>query len=115
MADHREEKIAVAIQTQTSTDSHQDRSPEEKVRRLRELFADAPEIGKAAMENALRELRSGASSSWMSEPRTRMEGAGRIGRRQGTVSELTLIAPFSEGGAQRLRGFLELREGNFDD
>jgi hypothetical protein len=44
-----------------------------------------------------------------------MEGAGRVGKRQGTVSELTLIVPFAEGGAKRLRGFLQLREGNFDD
>ena len=40
--------------------------------------------------------------------------AGRVGRRQGAVSELTVIAPFAEGGAQRLRGVLELLNGNFD-
>ena len=88
---------------------------EQKIQKLRELYADAPEVGKTALENALRDMTSGAGSSWMGEPRTRMEGAGRVGRRQGTVSELTLIAPFAEGGAKRLRGFLELREGNFDD
>jgi hypothetical protein len=44
-----------------------------------------------------------------------MESAGRIGNRQGRVSELTVIAPVAEGGAERLRGFLQLREGNFDD
>ena len=38
-----------------------------------------------------------------------------IGKRQGTVSELTLIIPLAEGGAKRLRGFLQLRDGNFDD
>jgi hypothetical protein len=39
--------------------------------------------------------------------------AGRIGIRQGKVSELTVIAPFAEGGAKRLRGLLELLGGNF--
>jgi hypothetical protein len=28
---------------------------------------------------------------------------------------LTIIAPVAEGGAKRLRGLLQLREGNFDD
>ena len=40
--------------------------------------------------------------------------AGRVGRRQGVVSELTVIAPFTEGGAKRLRGVLELLNGNFE-
>ena len=44
-----------------------------------------------------------------------MESAGRTGIRQGKVSELTLIAPFAPGGAERLRALLELRNGNFDD
>jgi hypothetical protein len=89
-----------------------------KVQQLRELFADAPEVGKTALENEIREMTSGSSgssTSWTSEPRSRMEGAGRVGKRQGTVSELTLIIPFAEGGAKRLRGLLQLRDGNFDD
>src|SRR5256885_11559794 len=44
-----------------------------------------------------------------------MESAGRTGVRQGTVSELTLIAPFAPGGAARLRALLQLRNGIFDD
>jgi hypothetical protein len=39
--------------------------------------------------------------------------AGRIGARQGQVSELTIFLPFVEGGAKRLRGLLQLLEGNF--
>jgi hypothetical protein len=39
--------------------------------------------------------------------------AGRIGARQGKVSELTVFLPFVKGGAKRLRGFLQLLEGNF--
>jgi hypothetical protein len=43
-----------------------------------------------------------------------MESAGRVGSRQGKVSELTVIAPFAKGGAQRLRAFLKLSHGNYD-
>ena len=44
-----------------------------------------------------------------------MESAGRTGVRQGTVSGLTVIAPFAPGGAARLRALLQLRNGIFDD
>ena len=43
-----------------------------------------------------------------------MASAGRIGIRQGKVSELTVIAPFAPGGAQRLRALLRLLKGKFD-
>jgi len=105
----------MATQSQTATGPEQDQTAQQKVEQLRELFADAPEVGKTAMENAIRELTSGASTSWLSVPRSRMESAGRVGIRQGRVSELTMIVPFAEGGAKRLRGLLQLREGNFDD
>jgi hypothetical protein len=99
----------MAMQTQTSTSSGQDQAAEEKVRQLRAPFADAPETGKAALERVLGEL-----TSQVSAPRTRMESAGRIGSRQGKISELTMIVPFAPGGAQRLRAFLKLLDGNFD-
>jgi len=105
----------MATQTQAPTGTKQGMTVEQKIQKLQELYANAPEVGKTALENVLRAMSSDASASWMAEPRTRMESAGRIGRRQGTVSELTMIAPLAEGGAKRLRGFLELREGNFDD
>ena len=44
---------------------------------------------------------------------TRAQNAGRIGARQGKVSELTGFLPFAKGGAKRLRGLLQLLEGNF--
>ncbi|MFF4840353.1 hypothetical protein ACFY2G_09865 [Streptomyces collinus] len=81
------------------------------MQKLRELYADAPEVGKHALENVLQK----GATSFVGKPRTRMESAGRVGSRQGRVSELTLIAPFVEGGAERLRAFLQLRDGNFDD
>ena len=43
----------------------------------------------------------------------RAQTAGRIGARQGKVSELTVFLRFVKGGAKRLRGFLQLLEGNF--
>ena len=84
-----------------------DQTVEQKVNKLRDLYADAPDVGKVALERGLADLRSE-----MSAP-SRMETAGRIGARQGKVSELTLIMPFAEGGAKRLRGLLELMQGNF--
>ena len=96
--------------TQTVTRPEQDQTIEKKIQRLREVYATGPEMGKTALENALGELTSFASTT-----RARMESAGRIGIRQGKVSELILIAPFAPGGAARLRALLQLRDGNFDD
>ena len=81
---------------------------EEKIDKLRQLFADAPEVGKTALEKVLQEL-----TSQVSEAPAGMGSAGRVGSRQGTVSELTMIAPFAPGGAERLRALLKLANGNF--
>ena len=80
---------------------------EQKLKEVRELFADAPEIGRVALENAIQSMTTEAHSAPAGS-------AGRVGRRQGLVSELTVIAPFTEGGAKRLRGVLELLNGNFE-
>jgi hypothetical protein len=101
----------MTTQAETATAPEPDQTVEQKIKKLRELYADAPEVGKQALQNVLREC----GASWVAKPRTRMESAGRVGNRQGRVSELTVIAPVAEGGAERLRGFLQLREGNFDD
>ena len=81
---------------------------EEKIQRLRELFADAPEVGKKALENVLSRLASDASR----KPPPPVASAGRAGSRLGKVSELTIIVPFAPGGADRLRAFLQLFGGN---
>ena len=101
----------MTTQGETATAPEPGQTVEQKIQKLRELYADAPEVGKQALQNILRE----GGASWVAKPRTRMESAGRVGNRQGRVSELTVIAPVAEGGAERLRGFLQLREGNFDD
>ena len=99
----------MASPTQTAAAPERGRTAAEKLQQVRELFVDAPEVGKKALENVLGEL-----TSQVAEPKTRMESAGRVGSRQGTVSELTMITPLAPGGARRLRGFLQLLNGNFD-
>jgi hypothetical protein len=90
-----------------ATDVH-DLTVEEKIEKLRALFADAPEVGKQALENALKELTSQASE----EPPPPITSAGRVGARLGKVSELTMVVPLAPGGADRLRAFLKLLGGN---
>ena len=93
---------------QTGTGSKQSADAKAKIQKLRELFADAPELGKKALENVLRELTSDVSQGeW-----PRVESAGRTGARLGKVSELTIIVPLAPGGAKRLRAFLQLLGGN---
>ena len=80
----------------------------EKIQQLRELFADAPEVGRKALENVLGELKSQAGDT----PPPPIESAGRVGARLGKRSELTIIVPLIPGGAKRLRTFLQLLGGN---
>jgi hypothetical protein len=98
--------------TQTTTRPELDQAVEKKIARVRELYATGPELGRAALETLIRELKSGSSRR---EPATRMSSAGRVGSRQGKVSELLFIVPFAPGGAERLRALLELRNGDFSD
>ena len=96
------------MSTQTLTRPKQNQTVEDKIRQLRQLYVDAPQYVKTALENALPGLTSLAS-----EAQTRTESAGRTGIRQGRVSELLFIVPFAPGGAKRLRALLQLLEGNF--
>jgi len=92
---------------QTQTQLEHDRLVDQKVQKVKELYADAPELGRIALEKGLPNLTREFAAA------TGAQNAGRIGARQGKVSELTGIFPFVEGGAKRLRGLLELLEGNF--
>ena len=94
-------------------DTQQSSDIKQQVQQLRELFADAPQTAKTSLENVLRTMEAGGAESGK-EPTPGMESAGRIGSRQGKVSELTVLAPFAKGGAQRLRAFLKLSRGNSD-
>jgi hypothetical protein len=91
------------------TTPDQDQGVEKQIHQLREAYRDAPELAKVALENALPTLKSLALEAQASQT----ESAGRIGIRLGSVSELTVIAPFAPGGAQRLRTVLRLLNGNF--
>src|SRR3984957_8451695 len=98
----------MATEVQEAARAEQDVPVEEKIKQLRELFADAPDVGKKALENALRELTSQASQT----PPPPIVSAGRVGARLGKVSELTMVVPLAPGGADRLRAFLKLLGGN---
>jgi hypothetical protein len=97
----------MTTQPPTATGPEPDQTVEQKIQQLRELFADAPEVGKRALENVLQRLASDVSKA--PPP---VESAGRVGSRLGKVSELTIIVPFAPGGAERLRAFLRLFGGN---
>jgi hypothetical protein len=79
----------------------------EKIGKVRALYADAPEVGRTALENGIEALKLELAAA------TSVESAGRIGARQGKVSELTSIIPLAPGGGARIRGLLDLLEGNF--
>jgi len=90
--------MAIDIATVHAGDSS---TAEEKIQQLRGLFADAPEVGKTALERVLQQLTSQASDT----PPQPVESAGRAGSRLGKVSELTILVPLAPGGAERLRAF----------
>jgi hypothetical protein len=97
----------MAMQTVTTVD---DKAAQGKIQKFRELFADAPEVGRKALENVLREIQSQLSET----PPPPIESAGRVGARLGKVSELTIMVPLAPGGAKRLRAFLRLLGGNLN-
>src|SRR5262245_18166902 len=100
--------LAMDTQTKITTESDKAQAARKKIQQLREIFADAPELGKQALENVLRELTADASET----PPPPVESAGRVGSRLGKISELTIIVPLAPGGAKRLRAFLRLLNGN---
>ena len=101
--------MATQAAVKTAPASKQASDFEQKVQKLREIYADASEISKTALENVIRSLGSGDAAT----PRKqKLESAGRIGARQGKVSELTVIAPLRPGGAKRMRAFFETLHGN---
>ena len=96
----------MATQAATMNRPKQDSAVEQKIQELRQLYADSP-LGKTALKNSIPALREQLAGG------LRYESAGRVGLRQGKVSELTLIFKFVPGGAKRLRGLLQALEANF--
>jgi hypothetical protein len=100
----------MATQTQAVTGQEQEQGVAQKIQQLRQLYADAPEMGRVAAEHLLADLQSEVAAR---TDAARTQSAGRLGVRQGKVSELTVIAPLAAGGAKRLRGLLQLLDGDF--
>ncbi|GAA5502718.1 hypothetical protein Dxin01_02462 [Deinococcus xinjiangensis] len=74
---------------------------------------------KLALENDLRDAPVMAKIALQKiadrhAERVAVGSAGRVGRQQGTVSELTVMADLKPGGAQHLRRILNLIGGNMD-
>ena len=103
-----ERDTVMATQTSMPIESERARAGQEKLRQLRELYADAPEVGRKALDNVLQELTAQATQA----PPLPVESAGRAGVRLGKVSELTIVVPLAPGGAKRLRAFLQMIGGN---
>jgi hypothetical protein len=63
----------LATEQQTASRPEQDLTAEVKIKQLRQLFADALEVGKTALENVLQRLASDASKP----PPLPVQSAGR--------------------------------------
>ena len=100
----------MVTQTHAPASSTLSQESGQKVKELRDLFADAPDMAKTALENVIGEAVSNEPAPEGSV--VPVVSAGRIGLRQGKVSELTFIAPLSPDGAKRLRAALNLLHGN---
>jgi hypothetical protein len=106
--EHDSNKRSAAVATPTATaNPKQDTGPEQQLRKLREIYADAPEVGRVALEKIMGELEGAVRS------REKAATAGRIGLRQGKISELTSIVKRKPGGAKRLRALLDVLGNNF--
>src|SRR6201988_3710966 len=92
--------------TPTATTPEPDQTVEKKIQRLRELYADGPEVGRAALETLIGAMKSAGTHSGPSVSQNETS-AGRSGLRQGKVSELTTILKLVPGGAERIRAVLD--------
>ena len=96
---------AAAANTTTQT------SAAERIQKLREAYADAPEVGRVALDKVKGELE--AAMRLQQQQKQEPSTAGRIGLRRGKVSELTGIVKLAPGGAKRLRLLLNMLGNNF--
>jgi hypothetical protein len=93
------------MQPQEAKTKLSDKQVDTLMANLRDAYKDAPEFAKRALE----EMRDEFSTL----PDTQLQSAGRVGHRQGEVSEFTLLLPLAPGGAERLRKLLKVMQGNF--
>jgi len=94
------EKENIVVTTQTLTRPKADEAAK-KIQKLRELYADAPELGRTALERLVGSMKDGMISG------TETSSAGRTGLRRGKVSELTIVFPIAPGAAKRLKAVLD--------
>ena len=73
-----------------------------KIEELRKLYADAPEVGRIALEHLMGSMKDGIITDT-----EKTSSAGRTGLRRGKVSELTIVFPIAPGGAKRLKAVLD--------
>jgi len=97
----------MAAQTVSANRSAQETATPQQLQKLREIYADAPEVGRAGLEKMMPELEKAIKLV----PKATING--RIGIRQGKVSEFTLMFKLKPGGANRLRTLLGVLGGNF--
>jgi len=97
----------MSTKTVISTGNKQTRDLQPKLQELRAIYADAPEMGRVALEKIMGELEAAVGSQ------QKAATAGRIGLRQGKVSELTAIVKLTPAGAKRLRALLDVLGNNF--
>src|SRR5262245_284927 len=104
----------MATQTSAVNSQKQDLSAAQQIQKLREAYADAPEAGRVALEKILGELEGAVHAQQRVEAAQKSSTAGRIGLRQGKVSELTINVKFAPGGAKRLRALFKLLGNKFE-
>ena len=97
----------MATQTESANRPAQDTATAQQLQKLRDIYADAPELGRAGLDKMMPELEVAVRL----QPKATT--AGRIGMRQGKVSEFTLIFKLRPGGAKRLRALFAVLGGNF--
>ena len=100
----------MAAQTATPN-SVTTQSAAERIQKLREAYADAPEMGRVALDKVRDELEG--AIRLQQRQQQDVSTAGRIGLRRGKVSELTGIVKLAPGGAKRLRLLLNTLGNNF--
>jgi hypothetical protein len=97
----------MATQTAMTNRPALDTATTQQLQNLREIYADASALGRAALEKMMPELEVAARLA------SKATINGRIGIRQGKVSEFTLMFKLKPGGANRLRALLGVLGGNF--
>ncbi|MES1964296.1 hypothetical protein M0N77_02985 [Psychrobacter sp. AH5] len=88
--------------------SHNNENKHSNSEDLKDKFTESLEAFKLRAELLVANLKEGGDDGYDHSTTT----AGEKGLRSGKVSELTVIAPLKEGGAERLKEILKIAGGN---